>query len=757
MKRFLLLLSLTLFFISGFSLTTLNQINFSEDYTYAATQINSIMEDYDVVVGNKISEIDVKLALKQLQNLGIYSSYDYSLDENSGVLNITVNANPLISKVVTVTEGEELLKKDLIDETLSGITLNMPLNTKEFQTVIASIQNLFNANGYQFVDISTNIKLDSNTISLDTVTDKKNTYKDNVLVFFIKPYSLWDITLKDDYAKLDKEALKKRITFNFRKDYNAKFFLLRPNIKTTYPSSDNLQAIITSLGKLPYFGPETQLNFEQTDIEDNVGLELNLVISGKMPKLTEDTFTVSKINISGNYSLPLYRIEDYVKKSITENATADNLSLLKTIDNLKELYTEEEYFSDFIDIQAEKSENDVNISINERAYGKVNVTQAATAKTRDYITNSFINITEGSVLKQKPLYNTYSSFMGSGFYKNVNIYPVSMNATSVDFAVIPDENDKPGKFLGGLTWSLPENDPWYYGFSGTLNVDWPNPFGMGQTYGIDLQLTPLSNYYVAGFNYKIIQAFKTNINFGTDLKYAYSPDGIYNETLNSTVLNQFTVKVSPSVKFSDFSYITNYISYENYILQTNEKLSKMSASLGYLYNALDSPTRPYNGNYFSVSGFGGFNVESLSKYYAGENLEYKFFKSFEKFTVGAHAKVGYAVDTGDLWNYSTGGIFSVRGYDYNSKLGDKTWLANAELIYELYKGPSFSSDLYLFADAGNSEDNYENLMNSPLVSFGAGLKVTLPFLGQIRFDFPYILENNQFKFRGLTFAFGQVF
>jgi outer membrane protein insertion porin family len=94
---------------------------------------------------------------------------------------------------------------------------------------------------------------------------------------------------------------------------------------------------------------------------------------------------------------------------------------------------------------------------------------------------------------------------------------------------------------------------------------------------------------------------------------------------------------------------------------------------------------------------------------------------------------------------------SVRTYDFANR-GDTNLLFNTEIMYELAKSP-VPIDIFTFFDYGNADDDFTKLLNDPLYSFGAGIKLTVPFLGQIRFEYGWDKNLNS----GFTFGFGQVF
>nr|HQH32521.1 ShlB/FhaC/HecB family hemolysin secretion/activation protein [Petrotogaceae bacterium] len=157
--------------------------------------------------------------------------------------------------------------------------------------------------------------------------------------------------------------------------------------------------------------------------------------------------------------------------------------------------------------------------------------------------------------------------------------------------------------------------------------------------------------------------------------------------------------------------------------------------------------------YLSIAGFGGFDLNDFSKSYYGGGIEGKLFKSLYKFTFGARAKVGHVIDNGGLYSYSVGGMSTVRGYDFGERKGDSTLLFNAELAFELIKQP-LPIDFFIFYDIGNADNNYSKLMNNTISSAGIGAKVTVPMLGQIRFEYLYKINEN--KWVG-SFGFGPVF
>ncbi len=69
-----------------------------------------------------------------------------------------------------------------------------------------------------------------------------------------------------------------------------------------------------------------------------------------------------------------------------------------------------------------------------------------------------------------------------------------------------------------------EEDKWYKGFSGSLEVQWANPFGYGETFDLKTTMVPLSKQYVFEFDFDIIKLLGSNLNLGTNIKYTINPD-----------------------------------------------------------------------------------------------------------------------------------------------------------------------------------------------------------------------------------------
>ena len=149
--------------------------------------------------------------------------------------------------------------------------------------------------------------------------------------------------LEGETCALDKSALKKKLGFSFRKDYEEAFFLFRPQAKETYPTIEKLQALYSALVQTGYFGEETSVDFAATKNEKSGTNAINIVIGGKLRQIVDQDIQVKNIKFSGNQSLEFFKLQDTVKKNMNIEDSVSNIELLRSLDAIRELYKSEGY------------------------------------------------------------------------------------------------------------------------------------------------------------------------------------------------------------------------------------------------------------------------------------------------------------------------------------------------------------------------------------------------------------------------------
>ncbi|KLO20899.1 MULTISPECIES: BamA/OMP85 family outer membrane protein [unclassified Marinitoga] len=759
MKKKLLLFVVLSLFINIFSLMTVEKVVFESTngkISFIENELKKVLSEYDITDNSLVGDIDIKLAIDNIQKKYPYfSSISYNYLEDEKELKFIFKLNPEVVNVKFKVLGDKLLDLSKI-ATKVYTEKNKPLNINEYKKGLEEIKKYYNENGYMYIEVFSNIKLNADGITLEaTKINSKMESDKNTLVYVIKEYDLWDIELDGEIKQIDKKELKKVFGFNFRKDWEDKFFLFRSDVKATYPKIEDIQRIFQSLQQLPYFSKDTKISIKPINIEKTPGGDLTIVLSGNLRKILEKPSLINKIDIDGNESIQKFEILNKLKQSkISENSTITNIEILHSLKSLKDYYNTLGY--PFVDINVEYETNKLVYKIIEYKVGEITINVNPEKKTKDYLIKPAIKLTSGKVIKTKDIQDTYYALSGTGFFGKVNIYPYNQIGDKVDFKIDITEKNKPGKFVGGVTYTMPENAPWYMGFLGQIELQWANPFGFGQTFNISTNINPLSNTYIFNGGYGIKNLYGSKFSFKTDLKYGMYDEnvGIPQENISgeATVSNKISFSVSPNYNIDDFNNINMNFSYSETKFNSKTILQKkqISGGIGYTYSRLDYPFRPYNGLYNNVQIFGGLNTLNTNEYYYGGYMENKIFKTYYKFTFANRFKLGYVKDDFDLYDYYLGGMYTIRGYDFSTRTGNMMALNNTEIQYQLNR-ENVPVDLYLFFDIGNA--NNVDLTKEYLWSYGIGVKLTLPMIGPIRFEGAFD-TNNKFKW---TFGFGPVF
>ncbi|SHF13891.1 outer membrane protein insertion porin family [Marinitoga hydrogenitolerans DSM 16785] len=756
MKKVFLVIILIGLFINIFALMNVKNVVFEGNVSFVEQELKDVLSKYDIKDNSVVGEIDIKLAIEAIQKKYPYfSSISYNYSEEKNELKFIFKLNPIVRNVEFKILGDKLL--DLSNIATKVYTeVEKPLNINEYKKGLEEIKKYYNENGYIYIEVFSNIKLNSEGLSLEaTQVDSKKISGSNTLVYVIKEYDLWDVELNGEIKKLDKEELKKLFGFDFRKDWENKFFLFRPDVKDTYPKVEDIQKIFQSLQQLPYFSKNTQISIKPLNIEKTPGGDLVIVLDGELKKIIDKPVIINKVNIIGNNKVKNFEIIDKLRQdNISENASISNIDILNSIKGLKDYYNNLGY--PFVDINVDYKSNVLTYSITEYKVGDVLVEFNPEQKTKNYLVKPAIKLKSDNVITTKDIQDTYYALSGTGFFEKVNIYPYSQKKDKIDFKVDITEKNKPGKFIGGLTYTVPENAPWYMGFLGQVELQWANPWGYGQSFNISSNINPLSETYIFNGGYGVKNLFGTKFSFNTKLSYGLynENEGIPQENISgiATVSNKVSFSVSPNYNIDDFNNINMNFSYSEtkYNPNTYPLNKQFSSGIGYTYSRLDYPFRPYNGMYNTLQLFGGFNTLNTSEYYYGGYLENKIFKTYYKFTFANRFKTGYVKDDFGLYDFYLGGMYTIRGYDFSIRTGNMMILNNTEIQYQINK-ENVPVDLYAFFDIGNS--NNDNLMNNYLWSYGIGVKLTIPMIGPIRFEGVFD-TNNKFKW---TFGFGPVF
>ena len=168
-KKIFLVAVLCLSVFTAFSITKLQKIEYSENISYAASEISRIFENYEIKEGNMVGEIDVKLAIKQIMDLGYFTSMDFELNNDTGVLLFKIKSNPFVKEYKIKYIGDKLIEEAVL-ASLIEVKKNLPLNLKEYKNSLINIQTAYQSKGYQFINLSSNILIDGESFTMQATS-----------------------------------------------------------------------------------------------------------------------------------------------------------------------------------------------------------------------------------------------------------------------------------------------------------------------------------------------------------------------------------------------------------------------------------------------------------------------------------------------------------------------------------------------------------------------------------------------------------
>ena len=389
--------------------------------------------------------------------------------------------------------------------------------------------------------------------------------------------------------------------------------------------------------------------------------------------------------------------------------------------------------------------------------GKINV--SGNTKTKEKVIRREMTIFPGQKYKQSLMMRSVRDIYQLNFFSNVkpDLNPNEDGTVDLDFGITEKENI--GQFSLGAAYSQLEQ------FMGTMSLSIPNFRGEGEKLDLSLQLGKIRQQIALSFSEP--WAF----NSPTTLQGGISYDNVEWTNGDRTTEYGFNGGVSRRLRWPDdyFSVGAQYYllwkdDYEHTAtwfnnglhLQPKGLLSKLKLMIR--RDDTDMPTFPNEGS-----------VVSLEPEIAGLGGDYRYFKMitsndwyfpvFWKFVLGTHAKFG-AISAlpgsgNDIrisrWDVlGAGGVWyvdgQIRGYDdmsFGGRLHPEKGKSMLALSSEL-RFPLLEQTLYLsgFADMGNTWSTLQEMNIADLYpGVGFGVRLLVPMLGLMGFDFGYGLRN----------------
>ncbi len=711
----------------------------------------------DVKLGVPVNREALYRDLQNLYDTGVFSYIEPKVEPSPLGLGlvIQVTENPLVKNVKVVVDGPELVKKSKIKEAVK-VKKDEVLNLNALKETFQSVLKLYTDKGYlpNVVGISTNIVRHQNSLSLPN----------SELVLTVKEYAIWTLELKGNYGKLTPKEIINRTGLFTLKDFEKLNPLLKflVDYKKAYPKVSDIQAFQSKLAEMGYFSPETSLGFVPTKVSTSVFKYpvMNIVVNSSLKKVIKSGLPYQQYFISGVSEVNPFALAKYA--GISAPSTTDNFVQLSQLEKIRSYYKSKGYLLTGASLNYYKYHfiggEVLEYKVLQRYVGKIKV--IGNKKTKDYLVKREIQLKTGEPLTAQALLQTYNNLKNTGFFSDVSIYPqmTTENSSHVNVIVKLIENNKPRTFKAMLTFKEPKDgEPWYTGIIATGKLGISNWAGYGQSLNAELNIGQEPN---ANLSYGVIFPFNLPMNFNTSVYYKTlkpfkSVNGkniYYHETRKGFSMS---VGYQPNVHTSfdvggHFEWFTRS---EDSTPVDFGPASGTSRELNFTFNYVnvDDIFMPMRGIKLSLSartaGFGG--TENYQSYSA---MAAAYVPLFDRLSLAGRVLIGTASGK----DFQVGGPMTVRGWKPRS--GDQELVTNLSLRYAVPSNIPIT--LNAFYDWGGAKDQIltkGNLDTDFMNTLGVGFSVKIPFVGVVRIDFPFQVQNGVFKYGGTSFGIGEMF
>ena len=494
-----------------------------------------------------------------------------------------------------------------------------------------------------------------------------------------------------------------------------------------------------------YSGAKKDINIEVTVNEGKKYYAGDFYFTGN--RIIDTDSLTSKIYLKKGRAFQKDRFD--MTKYLIENAYREEGYLWVQVDDQKN------YHGDTID---------VTFNINEGRPAIVRkIAIRGNTKTMEKVIRREIDLLPGQKYKQSLMARSRQKILALNFFSDVKPDLIPNEDGTIDLVFDIVEKDNIGQLQVGAAYSGQD------GFVGTFSTSIPNFRGTGEELGINLQYGGYGgNTRDIRLRFKEPWAFDTPTSLSADLFYSRGFYRYTSDTMTSIgfVLGAGRSKLSwPDDHFTvNGSYQFSYEKQTGSILPNNSKVNVIEEgilsrlTLQIMRYDFDMPLFPTTGSKLTitpqVAGLGG----DFSYFKGIAEYEYHFPLPY-KFVLGFNSKFGLITGLGkgvpkisqyDL--FKLGGVYgdgNLRGYEDNQFGG---WSSHPENGLSLFntsfelRYPIMEQQLYVaaFTDLGNtwgglSEVNLTDLYKD----VGVGVRINIPMLGLMGFDFGYGLDDPQ--------------
>lgn len=474
-------------------------------------------------------------------------------------------------------------------------------------------------------------------------------------------------------------------------------------------------------------------------------------------------FHFGKVTWKGNRALSDEQIETLL--DVQEGDLYNEERYERMYQGLLSAYQERGYISALVDRRERVRGDtvDVHLAIREGHPSKIHrVMIAGNRKTKDKVIIRELTLVPGQVFRRSDLEKSLRNLYMLRYFRSITPEPKFLENGDVDLLIRVEEQPT-GTYSMGMGYSE------QYKLIGTIGLMVPNLFGNGQQLDFTWDFGRRRNVFRLGFTEPWLLDTPTSISF--DIYRIH--DKSYSDF--HELRKGFSIRVGKRLRWLDeysrlygryrleevdYSYIAPDSVYSDpYGLREREWPERASVvGLTFLRDSRDLPEFPTKGSVLSCSGEwagGPFRGDEAYQKYQVDGEA--FFSTLWRLVLVLRARMGFVdvlgrrgyVPFGE--RFMPGGVSwdgMVRGYDDRSVGpydGGKRVGGSTMLVFNLeYQFPIAREQVYglVFADAGNAWRSWKDTRPLQLKrSLGFGVRLVMPPMGTIGFDFGYRLDD----------------
>jgi outer membrane protein insertion porin family len=454
-------------------------------------------------------------------------------------------------------------------------------------------------------------------------------------------------------------------------------------------------------------------------------------------------YRVGKLSFGGNQKIPEQKLARALALKSGEIFKADLAE--KTMENLYSLYTEEGYIYCRVMPQPDLHDTTVDISyqITENNPARVRkVIISGNTKTRDKVIRRQLTVMPGELFRRSAVVRSQREIFALGFFEDVQINSQPAD-TNGDIDLIFEVKEKQvGQFQVGTTYGATD------GLAGFVQIGMPNLFGRGQEINFKTEFS--TKKFNIDLSFTEPWLFDSPTSAGID---------VYRTTYNYTSYDEERIggglRLGRPLPWPDYTRgywqyhlervnLTNISSTASSVASQDWPRISSSTAFTLVRDSRDRPFNAANGTRSMVSAefcgalLGG--QVDFQKYLA----EYRYYHPlFWKLAAMARVRTGVVdgysdpatVPLYERFFIGGSGEDGVRGYPDRSinAYSRAMVVSNLEVRYAI--NPSIYTMLFL--DGGNAWMSVKDARASLYKGLGAGVRMEIPMLGILGFDWAY--------------------